>query len=337
MSFHRSTVLVVACALVLPCLWAQQGRAIVQGTVAGPQGPLEGVTVRALNLATGISQEAVTPAGGGYSLTLPAGSYDLFVTKVSYGAFTRRGMALEPGKAVRVDATLPVNANFGVPGEYAFGLMGAGAAAITGIAPRTTDGKPDLSGVWYPSGDVDPDEPPYLPWAAALQKQRVESSSKDDPRAHCLPSGVVRTNMLDLTKFLQLPGELVILIEGSPPGFRQVFLDGRPHPADLEPSWMGHSSGRWDGDTLVIDTVGFHDKGWLDVTGKPQTEKLHVIERMRRASLGVLEIEITIDDAGAYARPWKLKRILKLAPGEELREYVCNENEKPEHLVGKAK
>ncbi|MEP6961353.1 MAG: hypothetical protein ABI995_04705, partial [Acidobacteriota bacterium] len=172
-------------------------------------------------------------------------------------------------------------------------------------------------------------------WAAALQKQRLEYSSKDDPRAHCLPSGVVRTNALDLAKFLQLQNELVILTEGSPPGFRQIFLDGRSHPADPEPTWMGHSIGKWDGDTLVMDTVGFNDKGWLDVTGKPQTEKLHVTERMRRTGLGTIEVEITVDDPGAYAHPWKLRRLLKLAQGEELHEYVCNENEKPEHLVGK--
>jgi hypothetical protein len=98
---------------------------------------------------------------------------------------------------------------------------------------------------------------------------------------------------------------------------------------------LGHSIGRWEGDTLVIDTVGFHDRGWVDVNGKPQTEQLHIIERMRRPNLGTMEIEITVDDPGAYERPWRLRRQLKLAPNEELHEYVCNENDRPEHLVGK--
>ncbi len=182
---------------------------------------------------------------------------------------------------------------------------------------------------------MDADDPPYRPWAAALQKERLADGSKDDPRAHCLPSGAVRTNALDLTKFIQISSELIILSEGSPPGFRQIFMDGRGHPADFDPTWMGHSIGKWVGDTLEIDTVGFHDRGWIDVTGKPQTEQLHVIERMRRPDLGTMEIEITVDDPGAYEHPWKLRRSLKLAPNEELHEYVCNENEKPEHFVGK--
>ncbi len=308
----------------------------IAGTVTGPQGGLAGVNIRARNAATGAVEETETSATGAYSLTVPAGSFDVFVRKVGYSMMTRRDVAIASGASIRVDATLTPATNTGVPGEQAFQLLGESAVRVTGPAPKTADGKPDLSGMWLAGGpDMDADDPPYRPWAAALQKQRLEDGSKDDPRAHCLPSGTVRTNALDLTKFIQIPTELIILSEGSPPGFRQIFTDGRGHPADFDPTWMGHSIGRWVGDTLEIDTVGFHDRGWLDVTGKPQTDQLHVIERMRRPDLGTMEIEITVDDPGAYEHPWKLKRRLKLAPNEELHEYVCNENEKPEHYRGK--
>jgi hypothetical protein len=155
----------------------------------------------------------------------------------------------------------------------------------------------------------------------------------DDPRAQCLPSGIVRTHGLDLAKLVQTPTLLIMLVESSVPGVRQVFLDGRRHPPDVQPSWLGHSIGRWDRDTLVIDTIGLNDRVWQDLQGRPQTEKAHIIERYRRPDLGHLEVEITIDDPGAYTRPWKVRRLLDLAPGEEVLEYICNENHKTEHFV----
>jgi hypothetical protein len=308
----------------------------ISGTVTSSQAPLAGVNIRARNVATGIVVEGETSVLGAYMLTVPTGSFDVFVRKVGYSLMTRRDVAVKTGADIHVDAALIPQANTGVPGEQAFQILGEKAERVAGPAPKTADGKPDLSGVWLAGGpDMDADDPPYRPWAAALQKERLADGSKDDPRAHCLPSGAVRTNALDLTKFIQIPSELIILSEGSPPGFRQIFMDGSGHPADFDPTWMGHSIGKWIGDTLEIDTVGFHDRGWIDVTGKPQTEQLHVIERMRRPDLGTMEIEITVDDPGAYEHPWKLRRSLKLAPKEELHEYVCNENEKPEHFVGK--
>ena len=171
-----------------------------------------------------------------------------------------------------------------------------------------------------------------LPWAEELFKKR-SAKVGDDPRAQCLPSGIVRTHGLDLAKFVQTPDVLIMLVESSVPGVRQVFLDGRPHPPNVNPSWLGHSVGRWEGDTLVIDTIGLNDRVWQDLTGRPQTEKAHIIERYRRPDLGHLEVEITIDDPGAYTRPWKVRRLLDLAPGEEILEYICHENHKTEHFV----
>ena len=127
-----------------------------------------------------------------------------------------------------------------------------------------------------------------------------------------------------------------MLFEDDIPSHRQVFLDGRGHPRDPNPSWMGHSVGHWEGDTLVVDTVGFNDRSWLDPQGHPHTDRMRVTERMRRPDLGHLEIEITIDDPGAYAKPWVIQRAADLDLNDDIGEYVCNENNRdPEHMVGK--
>ena len=149
-----------------------------------------------------------------------------------------------------------------------------------------------------------------------------------------MPPGVPRMLYTPYpTQILQLPDRVVFLYEGGAHIWRVIYLDGRPHPRDVQPSWLGHSIGRWDGDTLVIDTIGLNDRVWQDLQGHPQTEKAHIIERYRRPDLGHLQIEITIDDPGAYTRPWKVRRLLDLAPGEEILEYICNENHKTEHFV----
>jgi hypothetical protein len=107
---------------------------------------------------------------------------------------------------------------------------------------------------------------------------------------------------------------------------RQIFMDGRKHPSDLEPTYMGHAIGKFEGDTLIIDTVGFNDKTWLDPMGLPHTDALHVIERMRRVIHDTLEDRYTIDDSKAYAKPWTATRIFKLKPEWQIKEYVCEEN-----------
>lgn len=328
-----TTALLLALTLVSLSA-AQTTGGTVSGVVTGPSGPLAGAVVRVRNLDTGNALETRSAADGSYVLQVPAGSYDFFASLASYAGHIQRGLEVQSGAALRVDATLREGPNFGIPGENGFLLLGTAQTPPTGPAPRTANGGPDLSGVWFPSDDVDPEVPPYKPWARTLAEQRAAEFGKDDPRSLCLPTGVARTMRFDLTKVIQTPELLVILIEGSPPGFRQIFLDGRGHPADLQPSWMGHSVGRWDGDTLVVDTVGFNDRGWVNSGGQPQTEELHVTERFRRTGLGRMDVDITIDDPGAYERPWKMRRSLTLAPGEEIHEYVCNENLKREHMVG---
>ncbi len=212
--------------------------------------------------------------------------------------------------------------------------------APTGPAPRTADGKPDLSGVWgtdrplvvdiagaLPKGET----LPLQPWAAKLTKERL---SKDDPEANCLPTGVPRLAPYPM-KYVQLPNLFIILFEGNIHSYRQIFLNRTEHPKDANPTWYGDSIGHWEGDTLVVDTTGFNDKSWFDFAGHPHTEKLHTIERFRRTDFGHIEYKVTIDDPGAYTRPFTLTAHFPLQVNGEIMEYICNEDNKDvNHLTG---
>ena len=294
--------LAVACSIVLQ---AQTATGELRGVLSSVRGPLAGIEVRIKNTGTGEVTTATTSPTGEYSMRVTPGRYEVFAVQVGYGTLALRDLEVRAGAVVKADGVMRDNPNAGTPGEIYFLYDRAGKKPPTGPAPKTADGKPDLSGVWLPGQDLEPEVPPFQPWAAeAANKYRDHPG--DDPRARCLPIGVSRMHALDLVKFVQPPGLLIVLIEASP-NVRQIFLDGRSHPADVQPTWMGHSIGRWEKDTLVIDTIGFNDKG---------------------------SVEITIDDPGAYTRPWKVRRLLQLAPGEEIQEYICNENHHTEHFVG---
>jgi hypothetical protein len=219
-----------------------------------------------------------------------------------------------------------------------------GKPNLAAPAPRTADGKPDLSGLWLTNGiyigdiakDLKPGDVPYQPWAKELYEHRRATESKDDPTSRCIPGGVPRSTAVPYPfKILMVPGMVVILYEAVH-SYRQIFTDGRDLPEDPNPTWFGYSVGHWEGDTFVVHTAGFNDKGWLDNYGKPATERLHVIERFRRKDFGHLDVEVTIDDPKAYTRPWTVTLPLVLQPDTELLEYICSENEKDvDHLVGK--
>ena len=221
-----------------------------------------------------------------------------------------------------------------------------GKPDLTAPTPRTSDGHPDLSGIWrQPNGvkytvdlaaDLGADKVPFQPWAAALYKQRQDSISKDDPVGYCNFPGVPQMEAVPYPyKILSGPGEIVFLYEAFHL-WRQIFTDGRALPQDPNPTWMGYSVGRWDGDTLVVDTAGFNDKTWLDTGGRPHSEALHVTERFTRRDFGHINLQITIDDPKAYTKPWTVSYPLTLMPDTELLEYVCNENNVDvKHLVGK--
>jgi hypothetical protein len=170
---------------------------------------------------------------------------------------------------------------------------------------------------------------PLQPWAAALKKQRMAGNSMDNPDAHCLPLGNLQLHTHPQPrKIIQTADVVVMLYEGNG-GARQLFTDGRPLPAnDAQPWWFGYSSGRWMGDTLVVETTGFRDGGWLDVNGTPLTDRGRTIERYRRTSYGFMDVEVTVDDPKAYTRPWTVTIKQRLMADDELIEFVCLENER---------
>jgi hypothetical protein len=243
-----------------------------------------------------------------------------------------------------------------------------GQVNLEAPAPRTADGTPDFTGVWsnawYYDGRVQPlpvsppGEPPAAtfgdvfanfdkaslplqPWAATLKAQRKEQNSKENPDAHCLPMGLIQFHMHPQPrKVIQTPDVLVILYEGNA-GVRQILTDGRRlPPADVQPWWHGYSIGRWEGDTLVVETNGFRDGGWLDIDGSPMTDAARMTERWRRLNYGTIQIDVTIDDPKAYTRPFSLRvhhRLMQDGKVDaELIEFVCQENNQaPRLMIGK--
>jgi hypothetical protein len=220
--------------------------------------------------------------------------------------------------------------------------------------PRIADGKPDLSGIWNyavvlglrdrppapPPGTPPqatfwnieagfPEGLPFTPWAAALRKQRMATNSKDHPDAACLPMGHMQLHTHSQPrKIVQTPDLIVIIYEANA-GIRQIFLDNRAAPTnDAQPWWFGYSRGRWEGDTLVVETTHFRDGGWLDVDGAPLTDQGKIVERIRRPRFGTLEIDATIDDPKAYTRPWTVRVNQRLLIDTDLIEFVCLENQK---------
>jgi hypothetical protein len=208
-----------------------------------------------------------------------------------------------------------------------------GKPDLSAPAPRTADGKPDLSGIWNGAGpmyrfniaqDLEPED--IQPWAEALFLQRVRESRKDSPLAKCMPVSVPYHQFFNMTRLVQTPTLMVVMHEAPNSPHRTVFLDGRDLPTDPNPAFMGYSVGKWEGDTLVVTTAGFNDKGWLDSAGHPQTESLRVTERYRRRDFGHMDFEITIDDPKVFNKPFTIKTQRLLQADTELLEDVC-ENE----------
>jgi len=220
-----------------------------------------------------------------------------------------------------------------------------GKANLTAAAPKMADGKPDLSGIWNPNPrflvnlavDLKPGDVSMLPWAEAVYKERAAGlHAHEEPDANCLPQGVPKIDAAPVPwKLIQLPGQVVILYEAFTQ-FRQIFMDGRKLPEDPNPTWLGYSVGHWDGDALVVESSGFNGKAWIDQSGHPSTEQLRVTEKFRRKDFGHMEIEITIDDPGAYTKPWTAVETPTLLVDTELLEFVCSENEQDiKHMVTK--
>jgi hypothetical protein len=241
-----------------------------------------------------------------------------------------------------------------------------GKPNLSAPAPRTAKGKPDLSGVWQtepaPPGEVKrligdvtyevvpgddpstfskyffnvladfkPEESPIRPEAAAeLTRKRSEGLGyKDGPPSHCMPLGIPGVDILSYSPFkiIQSPGLIVMLYELDNT-HRQVYMDGRKLPDDPQPAWLGYSVGKWEGDTLVVDTAGFNDKSWLDAIGHPHSEALRVQERFRRRDFGHMDLQVTIEDPKILTKPVTFKVTELLLPDSDILESFCNENEK---------
>jgi hypothetical protein len=235
-----------------------------------------------------------------------------------------------------------------------------GKPNLTAPARRAANGKPDLSGVWQVEptpaeemkrlfgdlsdenvlgdsssayskylvnilADFKPGDTPLRPEFADLLRQRRKEGN---PLLHCLPIGIPADDLLPGPfKIIQTPG-LILIRNEYENTFRQIYTDGRKPPADPEHIWLGYSVGRWDGDTLQVDTVGFNDKSWLDGLGHPHSEALHVTERFRRRDFGHMDVQVTIDDPKVYTKPFSIKFTELLLPDSDVLEYFCAENER---------
>ena len=222
-----------------------------------------------------------------------------------------------------------------------------GKPNLVAPAPRAADGHPDFSGLWNKlsptysrnvAADLKPGE--IQPWAQDLVKERIENLDRDFMNVLCLPLGPLYPTDADSTgaeqiKIVQTPGLIIILNPDLT--YRQIYTDGRSLEPAPNPTWMGYSVGRWDGDTLVVDSFGFNDRTWLDHDGHPHTEALRMTERYRRRDFGHIDLDVTLSDPAIYARPWTVKVRAELAPDTEMIEWVCNEKgSELQHWVGKA-
>jgi len=261
-------------------------------------------------------------------------------------------IAITLGLSVTVGAQWPSYVGKDVP------RTSEGKPDLNAPPPRLSNGKVDFSGTWEsripPSGRLggpmvpnrSEDDPskvpplanfanigqnfkeglPFTPWAAELRKQRMSINSRENPDAHCLPLGFMQLHTHSQPrKVVQTVNDLIIMYEANY-GLRNIFTDGRSLPADPQPWWYGYSAGKYDGDTLVVETVGLRDEGWLDVNGAPFTAGAKITERFRRPTYGRMEIDVTIDDSKAYTRPWTVRVNWRLGEDEELIEFICNEN-----------
>ena len=219
-----------------------------------------------------------------------------------------------------------------------------GSPDLSAPAPRLEDGRLDVSGIWMPdptyisdiTKDLEKGEVSMRPWAEQLYQHRRDTLSIEDPTGWCVPGGVPRNDAVPYPfKILNAKGEVVILYEAVH-SFRQIFTDGRAHPEDPNPNWLGYSVGHWEDDAFLAETTGFVEDSWIDNHGHPGTNEMKVTERFVRKDFGHMDIEITIDDPKAYTKPWTVVLPLTLTPDDELLEYICSENNKDlEHLVGK--
>lgn len=320
---------------VAACLLAQSAAAqtgSIRGTVIHPNGStVRDAPVRVTSDETEADFRQRSGADGLYEISnVPAGTYAVSVAMpcCAFEPYVRADVEIDAGSTVELDVQLVEGESLNVLADDPFTLnteMRERQELSDGPVPRTPDGRPDLSGVWLTSEDPYPNPPEALPWAQALQEERAASSFRDHPHTRCLPSEPAFPGATAfMVKFVQTP-ELIVTLFEDVPGFRQIFMDGRELPEHPNPTWMGHSVGRWEGDTLVIDSVGFNDRGWIG-GGYPRTMQMRMKERYTRTEYGKLEVQVMIEDPGVYTEPFVRNATWDYAPQEELLEFVCENN-----------
>jgi len=230
------------------------------------------------------------------------------------------------GRLIRAGLTVAVLCVFTGPHFAQTPPNGRTSKTPAGFSPR------DLSGVWMERQNTltfSPEEPPFMPWAEEKYKRAKPgygphaTADSEDPILNCLPPGVPRIMLIPFPmQVIQVPGEVILLFEYDH-YIRHIYLDRREHPKELDLTWMGDSIGWWDGNTLVVDTIGLNDKSWLDQVGHPHSDALHVVERIRRIDRDTLQEDLTIDDPKAYKKSWTGRQIFTRKPTWHLLEYVC--------------
>ncbi|MDH3419296.1 MAG: carboxypeptidase-like regulatory domain-containing protein [Gammaproteobacteria bacterium] len=312
---------------------AQPGSSGLSGLVLDFTGaPVADAPIRARNDAASVDARTRSNEDGSYDFAdLLPGTYTVSVAMscCAYLPFRRNDIVLASGAPLKFDIALEEGLSLNTLGddpETMISEVRDRQVIPDEPVPRTADGHPDLTGVWLRSEDPYPEPPNVLAWAAEAFAERAATDFVDNPTSFCLPGSPPAPGGASfVVKFVQRPELLLILLEGAP-YFRQIFLDGRQHP-DLEeydPTWMGHSIGRWEGDTLVVDTVGFNDRGWIGPY--PRTEAMRTVERYTRTDYGSLELQFVVEDPNVFSEPWVQNMTWDLAPQEELFETVCENN-----------
>jgi len=333
----RLTALIACISLLSAAAFAQSDKGTLTGKVLDPLGyPAPNAAVQAKNAQSGATFKATSAADGSYSIAdLPAGSYDVAVTLPAMTGFNQKAVAVAAGKATALDAKLKETTQLSTLGEDTLHAIEDQKLhrPPSGPTPRTADGKPDFSGVWWRPTTTDPGKPEWTPWAEQTAKERNDRNRADSPKAFCEPSNIMFTG--SVWQFVQSKDFLIWISDDDSPGFHQIYI-GRNHPPDPNPGWYGHSVAKWEGDTLVVDRIAFDERMWLDGASHPHSDQLHMVERYRRPDLGHLEIEVTMEDPKVLVKPFTQKLVSELAPAEEIFEFICTENNRDvAHLVGK--
>ncbi|MCZ6756977.1 MAG: carboxypeptidase-like regulatory domain-containing protein [Bacteroidetes bacterium] len=310
----------------------QNGSGVIRGSVYGPQGELVPyMPIQATEAESGEFGRTEASIEGTYEISsLAAGTYTLTIVTpcCAYLPYESEAVVIAAGETKKFEIHLAEGTSFNTVGDDP-GVIGAAMRSRAVVpdlpTPRASDGKPDLSGLWLFDLDPFPEPIDALPWAEELFQERIANDLGDHPHVNCLPGEppIAIGAAPFMAKFVQKTDLLIILFEDYP-GFRQVFMDGREHPEDPNPSWMGHSIGHWDGDTLVIDTIGFNDRGWMAIY--PRSEALHLVERYTRSDYGRMDLRMTVEDPAVFNKPWVANWPFRLAPQEELMEFVCENN-----------